>query len=426
MTTHYEVTGEDGNRRTVRFMMAADEVTALFARIRRDISRDVSMPGFRPGKIPASIIEKRYGNIIVAEVADRIREDLTTEALGELDWILGDTSPEGKIDLPVDDEKYGFELTFTLFETPEPVDYNGIEIPIPRMDLDKALEDTLQSFRERLVEFSSVERPADNDDLVVLETTPAGGDDSNEPRTLTVRMGEEQIGPGFDELLRNTSIGDNFSARMESRSGDDEASGESHRFRVTGVSEAVLPDLGDDLAKKVADVDSLDELRTRIRENIEKKHEEEVKYLTERIALDTLLDSNPFDPPEYMVKNLSADFLARLDEDEPSEETKQAIKEMAAKKVREFLILRAIGLKEGIEVTGEEIEKELSPEESPSSLLDRLRNHHAVEHVLSQATIIEKDEVQEADKTAESPWRWVKVTEDEAETESVPASRKEG
>jgi trigger factor len=425
MTTHYEVTGEDGNRRTVRFKMSAEEVTALFARIRRDISRDVSMPGFRPGKIPASIIEKRYGNIIVAEVADRIREDLTTEALGELDWILGDVNPEGKIDLPADGEEYGFELTFTLFETPEPVDYSGIEIPIPRVDLDKALEDTLQSFRERLVEFNSVERPAGNDDLVILETIPAGND-SDEPRTLTVRIGEEQIGPGFDDLLRNTSAGDGFSARMESISGDDKASGDPHRFLVTGVSEAVLPDLDDDLAKKVADVDSLDELRTRISKNIEKRHEDEVKYLTERIALDALLDSNPFDPPEYMVKNLSTDFLARLDEDEPSEETVQAVKEMAAKKVREFLILRAIGLKEGIEVTGEEIEKELNPEESPSSLLDRLRNRHAVEHVLSQATIIEKDEVQEVGKTAESPWRWVKVTEDEAETESVPAGSKEG
>ena len=213
---------------------------------------------------------------------------------------------------------------------------------------------------------------------------------------------------------------------MESVSGDDKASGSPHSFLVTGVSEAMLPDLDDELAKKVADVDSLDELRTRIRENIEKRHEDEVKYLTERTALDALLESNPFDPPEYMVKNLSADFLARLEEDEPSEETKQAVKEMATKKVREFLILRAIGMKEEIGVSDEEIEKERSPEESPSSLLDRLRNRHVVEHVLSQATINEKNEVKEADKPEESPWRWVKLTEDEAETESVPAGSKEG
>ena len=426
MTTHYEVTEEDGNRRTVRFTSTADEVTSLFTSIRRNITRDVSMPGFRPGKVPASIIEKRYGNLIVAEVADRLREDLTTEALGELDWILGDDNPEGKMELPVDGEDYSFELTFTLFETPEPGDYNGIEFSIPRVDLDKALEDTLQSFRERLVEFNPVERPAGTDDLVILETNPLGQGDSDEPRSLTVRIGEDQIGPGFDELLMNTSAGDSFSAMMESVSGDDKASGSPHSFLVTGVSEAMLPDLDDELAKKVADVDSLDELRTRIRENIEKRHEDEVKYLTERTALDALLESNPFDPPEYMVKNLSADFLARLEEDEPSEETKQAVKEMATKKVREFLILRAIGMKEEIGVSDEEIEKERSPEESPSSLLDRLRNRHVVEHVLSQATINEKNEVKEADKPEESPWRWVKLTEDEAETESVPAGSKEG
>ncbi len=430
MAVRFEVIGEDGNRKTVRFTEDADEVSRLFTRVRRDISKDMVMPGFRPGKIPGEIIDKRFGNLITAEVTDMIRQELTSELLSSRDWILGDKDTEGEMQLPVDGEDYVFELTFTLFETPSPGDYTGVEISLPSIDLEKALDDTLQSFREQMIDFSPVERPAALNDLVMLEAIPAGSAEDEEPRSIPVRIGEEQIGPGFDDLLRDISAGDEFMARMESTE-DGRPGAEPHRFRVLEVRESMLPELDDDLAKKVADVDSLTELRSRMKENIEKRHEDEMAYLRERVALDAILEKNQFDPPAYMVENLSVDFIARLDEEEPSDETRKAVREMAAKKVREFLLLRAIAMKEGMNVSEEDLEKERSPEESRASVLDRLRNRMAVEHVISHATINEMEpEEPESGESSEKPvhgWKWVRVSEaEEVEADSVHAGSKEG
>jgi trigger factor len=430
MAVRFEVIGEDGNRKTVRFTQTAEEVSRLFGKVRRDISKDMVMHGFRPGKIPREIVDKRFGNLITVEVADMIRQELTSELLSDQDWILGDQDPDGEIQLPVDGDDYVFELKFALFETPEPGDYTGVEISMPSADLEKMIDDSLQSFREQLVDFSTVERPATLNDLVMLEAIPAGSGEDEDPRSIPVRIGEDQIGPGFDDLLRDVSAGDEFMARMESTE-DGRPGADPHRFRVIEVRESILPELNDDLAKKVADVDTLTELRHRMGENIEKRHKDEMAYLRERQALDAILEKNQFDPPVYMVENLSSDLLARLEEDEPSDETRKAVKEMAAKKVREFLLLRAIAVKEGMNVSEEDIDKEKNHDESRGSVLDRLRNRMAVEHVISHATSTEMDP-KEADTGEDSGqpqpgWKWVIVPETEAvETSSVPAGGKEG
>jgi trigger factor len=412
MGESFQVVSEEGNLRTVHFRRSAREVSTLFGNIRRDISRDMKMPGFRPGRIPVEIIDRRFGNIIVAEVADRIRQDLTSELLSEQDWILDDRDPEGEMQLPVDGQDYEFDLTFSLFETPVPVDYEGVEVSLPSVDEDRMVEETLQSFREQMVEFSEADRPAEAGDLVLLEAVPAGSEGDGEPRSLPVRIGQDQIGPGFDDLLLGSAAGDEFRARME-RTSDGAPGADPHLFRVVEVREAMLPGLDDELAGRVADVKTLDELRAKIGDNVRRRHEDETVYLTERQALDVVLERNPFDPPGYMVENLSADFMSRLDEDEPSDETRKAVRDMAAKKVREFLLLRAIAVKEGLAVSDEEIDTERSPDESRSSVLDRLRNRLAVEHVISHATIREMDPAErppEGGPVSPAPeWRWVRV-----------------
>jgi trigger factor len=265
----------------------------------------------------------------------------------------------------------------------------------------------------------------------MLEAIPAGSSPDDEPRSVPVRIGENQIGPGFDELLEDVAAGDEFRARMES-SADGSPGAAPHLFRVLEVRESVLPELDDELARKVADVDSLEELREKVGESIGKRHDDEMSYLRERQALDAILEKNPFDPPGYMVENLSGDFMSRLNEEDPSEETRKAVKEMAAKKVREFLLLRAIALKEGIEVPDERIEEEKSPEESRASVLDRLRNRAAVEHVISHATITpmkpeETPGTGEGGQTPEPEWKWVRVTgEGDGAAETAPEGSEEG
>ena len=415
----FDIIKSEDNRRTVLFTESAENISGLFRKIRRQISKDLEMPGFRPGKVPVSIIDKQYGNIIQAEVADSVRQGFTSKLLEKEDWILDDNDPEGKIELPVDGNAYSFEMTFSLFETPQPTGTETIKIEIPPLNLEDAVEKTMESFREKMISFETVDRPAGEGDLVLLEACPAGN--TEETQKFSVRIGESQIGAGFDELVTGAVPEFEFSARMDSDS-PDENKPPVHRFRVTGVKCPVLPDLDNEFAEKAAGVKSLEELREKIEESVKARYDQEIVYLKERSVIDSILESNPFDPPKYMVENLTKDYVSRLGEDAPGQETRAAANELALNKVREFLILRAVAEKEKIDISDDLIEKETNPEESESSVRDRLRNRKAMELILDRADITEKEPQKnseiEADKEdrPDSSWQWIQVENDERET----------
>ncbi len=415
----FDIIKSEDNRRTVLFTESAEKISGLFRKIRRQISKDLEMPGFRPGKVPRSIIDKQYGNIIQAEVADSVRQRFTSRLLEKEDWILDDNDPEGEIELPVEGDAYSFEMTFSLFQTPEPAGIDGIKIEIPPLDLEDALEKTIESFREKMISFDAVDRPSVEGDLVLLEASPAGN--TEETQKFNVRIGESQIGTGFDELVTGVVPDFEFSARMD-RDASDEDQPPVHRFRVTEVKCPVLPDLDDEFAQKAADVKNLEELRNKIEESVRARYDQEIVYIKERSVIDSILASNPFDPPEYMVENLSKDYINRLGEDGPGQETLTAAKELAENKVREYLILRAVAEKEKIDISDDLIEKETSPEESESSVRDRLKNRKAMELILDRADITEKEPQKnsetEADKEdgPDSSWRWVQVEDEKLET----------
>ncbi len=412
----FDIIKSEDNRRTVLFTESAENISGLFRKVRRQISKDLEMPGFRPGKVPRSIIDKQYGNIIQAEVADSVRQGFTSKLLEKEDWILDDNDPKGKIELPVDGNAYSFEMIFSLFETPQPAGTDGIKIEIPPLNLEDAIEKTMESFREKMISFEKVDRPAGDGDLVLLEACPAGN--TEESQKFNVRIGESQIGTGFDELVTGAVPDLEFSARMD-RDASEEDQPPVHRFRVTEVQRPVLPDLDDEFAEKAAGVKSLEELREKIEESIRARYDQEIVYLKERSVIDSILSSNPFDPPEYMVENLTQDYITRLGEDGPGQDTTAAAKELALDKVREFLILRAIAEKEKIDISDDLIEKEISSEESESSVRDRLRNKKAMELILDRADITEKEPEKNSETEADRPdssWRWVKIEDEKRET----------
>ena len=381
--------------------------------MRREIARDLDIPGFRPGKVPRSIIDKRFGNVITSEVAERIGADMTEQVLREEDWILGDGDSQADGSLPVEGQDYSFTVTYSIFETPQPQGYRDLELVEPAFDVDREVEKSLESIRQRMVGFEPVERQAQQDDMVVLRADgqePDEGEDG-EQGNINVRLGQNQAGPGFDQLVEGLSAGDSFTARMAPSDPDADWKGDAHTFEVIEVREPVLPELDDELAKKLG-ADSLEDLTGRIRSDLEERIEEDRRRFLEQQAVSALLDANDFTPPAYMIENLTRDFLGRLKESDPDEETVNSARKVASDKVREFLLLRAVAEAEGIEVDQGVLEEEKSQEEDQSSVQDRLRNRKALELVLESATIKtrepeegSKEERAEAE-AQEQPWIW--------------------
>jgi trigger factor len=407
----YEIVESDGNRRTVRFQEPSERVDRLFRQVRGRITRDLDLPGFRPGKVPRSVVDKRFGNLIKAEVAEVVRQDLTSILLTEEDWILDDQSPVSDEELPVEGEDYTFSITYSLFDGLELEGYKNLELVEPVFDLDREVEQTLQSLRERLVSFEPVQRKAETGDLVVLET-PDRETEGN--KNLAVRIGNSQMGPGFDDIVEGRTAGDAFSARMESSEEGQTELGEPIRFVLTEVREPKLPDLDDEFAKKVGRSDSMQDMRQELREDLEKRLEQEKKQFLERQALDKILEKNQFDPPQYMVDNMTEDLLRRLDQDELDERTVEAARKMASRKVREFFVLRQVAIQEDVEVSNQEVEEERSPEESASSVYDRLRNGRAMELILSTAVLSKESGTKTQSPPDEEPpsWSWQEISGD--------------
>ncbi len=409
----YELIKEEGDKRVVQFTMDAADLKKVFRKVKRDISKEVSIKGFRPGHVPDSIIEKRFGNIILSEVAESAHKTLTEGLFDTFDWVLSDNDPEFETILPVEGEDYVYSVTYHVFLTPEPVDYKEIKLVIPTYDNEKAVEETVDHIRKQFVSYDETEEVSTEGDFVSLQyPDPEGA----EPKDLTAVIGQNDMGPGFDELITGVKPGDVFTMQMKVEKGDDPGlKGPAHTFTVKEVKGHSYPDLDDEFAKSAGGFETMDEFRQKIRDDVSTRFDSEMKSFRERQAIDTILDRNVFDVPEFMVANLTKDYISRIEEGKSDENTEKAAAEMAERKVREFLLLRQIAIVENLEISEDEMEKALSNGDTKSTFLDRNRNDRALDFVLGSAVIEEKAQEEETRDEATVPWKWVTVDPSQAE-----------
>ena len=412
----YELIKEEDDKRVVQFTMGAGDLKKIFKKVKRDISKEVSIPGFRPGHVPDSIIEKRYGNIILAEVAESAHQDLTDGLFDKFDWILSDADPEPEKVLPVEGEDYSYKVTYHIYETPEPVDYKEIKLTVPAYDSKKAVDETLEHIRGQFVTFDETDQPSGESDLVILTFPDPDSEEDAEPKELTAVIGQNDMGPGFDEIITGVKAGDSFTMQMKVEKGDDPGfKGPAHTFTVKEVKVHSLPEMDDEFATKAGGFETMDEFRQKVSDDVTSRFDSEMKSYTERQAIDSILDNNVFDVPKFMVENLTRDYVSHLEDGDSTEEARKAAGEMAERKVREFLILRQIAIVENLEIVEEDIEKAISDGDSRSSYLDRNRNDKALEFVLSSSVIEEKAPEENSDQPDTVPWRWMGVDPSEAE-----------
>jgi len=415
----YELIKEEGDKRVVRFTMDAADLRKIFKKVKRDISKEVNIHGFRPGHVPGSIIEKRFGNIIVTEVAENAHKQLSEDLFETFDWVLSDNDPEFETVLPVEDEDYVYTVTYRVFLTPEPVDYKEIKLSAPLYDREKAVEDTIEHLRKQFVSFDETDNPAAPGDLVVLVHHEPDAESDSSSRELPAVIGQEEMGPGFDELITGVRSGDTLTVQMKVEMGKDTGlQGPVHTFTVKQVKAHSYPELDDEFAAKAGGFKTIEEFRQKVSDDVNTRYDAEMKSFTERQAIDSILDSNVFEVPGFMVANLTEDYVSQLEEEEPTEETKKVAGELAERKVREFLILREIAIRESLEISEDEIDKAIVSGDSRSSFVDRNRNDKALEFVLNSAVIEKKPPVKDGPAPEVVSWKWVSVDPSSEETSS--------
>lgn len=366
----------EGNK--VKLSVEVDEAEfdkAVEAAVRR-ISREVRVPGFRPGKAPRRLIEARLGPGVARQEA--LRESLPefyARALRETE-VDPIAPPEIDITSGREDGAVSFDAVVEVRPQVSVAGYGGLRVTIPSpLAGEPEVEGHIERLRRQSAELRSVPRPAQTGDHVFLDVK--GEREGEAVAGLTAddylyEVGSGIVVPELDEHLAGAKVGDILSFT----SAIDDAQPATFRVLVKDVKEQVLPELTDEWAGEASEFDTLDELRADILQRLSAGkrvqaaiavQEETIKALTELVAEDV---PEPLVRPEMerRVRELGrrleangatlAQYMAASGMSE--EEFVDALRAEAVNGVKADLALRAVAELEGVEATDDDVEAEIA------------------------------------------------------------------
>ena len=370
-------------RRKLRVEVEATRVAGARAEIIQEFRKHANLPGFRPGKAPEPMVEKRYAQEIDDELRKRLIPDSYRAAVEEQKLRVVGYPEVEKVEY-----KPGTPLVFTAvvdtapdFALPE---YRGIEVqqkdtPV----LPDEIEKTIESLRDQQAEFVAVEgRALKTGDFAVLNYTGIvdgkpiaevvpDAKTLGEHKDFWLMMASDAFLPGFCDQLTGAAIGEkrqvlvNFPADFPQTP----LAGKKATYfvDVTAIKEKKLPEVNDEFAKKVG-VDSLEKLKAEIRKSLAGERDAEAKNQMRKQIMDHLLGAVEFELPESLIAQETRSIIYDVVRENSQrgvsknllEEKKDEIYGMATQSAKERLrtgfILDAIARKEQIAVTEEEME----------------------------------------------------------------------
>ncbi len=359
-------------KRVLDIEIPSEEVDELYNQRANEYRRKVKLPGFRPGKVPIQIINSRFGPAIRAETVDELIQKSYQQACTEnkLNPISrGEVSdlqaPEGegvrlKIETEVDPE---IEIK----------GYDKLKVKpslkkIKSGDVDKAIED----LQQRLAEYNEVDRPIAKGDLATIEyrKVEIEGEEQSDFKSpnYPIEVGESKL-KEFDKELTGKKAGETVevTVKFPKSYGNETVAGKTGLFviDIKKVQEKKLPELNDEFAKKLGEFESLDQLRSRVQEDLEKQELERAKNEAHEKAIDTLIKNNPFEVPEARI-NAYIDYVVeeagnRQQGGEPPsrDEIAQQYTEPGIRAIKRNRIIEYVAQKEKIKATQEEVDEQI-------------------------------------------------------------------
>jgi trigger factor len=329
------------------------------------LRRKTKIPGFRPGKAPVALLEKRYGKDVEAEAMEKLIPSFYSEAVKEAD-ITPVTQPaiEGGVDFK---RNAPLSLTVTVEVRPrvETLSYEGIEVKeIPVTVSDEDVEKTLERLREDRASYEPSAEPVADGDLLVLDYT--AGEDREPVKDYVFKVGSPAMPETFSTGLVGAKKSEPVTFEMEFP-GDFAVEGlagkkENITATVKEVKKVSLPALDDEFAKDL-DFDDLAALRMHIREKLEESQGNSVANMMKAEIVKKILESHEFEAPAALVDaelaHLVASARAQGREDEPGDELKEGFRPDAERNIRASLLLQMIGEKEGTDVTEDDLKEKL-------------------------------------------------------------------
>ncbi len=344
------------------------------------VKQRAKIPGFRPGKVPASLIEKKFGGDIKADMIDRLVPRYYSEALKEA-ALVPVALPQFESSLDVKpNEPLAFVLTVEVRPNITDLNYTGLKVDeIASYVDDKEIEETVGGLREERAVYEVVDREIKGDDLLVIDYVkldPAGQKELSSGKDQVMNLGNNLAPKGIMDEIVGRKKGDAIEITLPTVEGDEvrEDTEKGNRLRITikEVKEKRLPEIDDEFAKDLGH-ETLESLREKVREGILRAKKDKAAGMQKEKLLEMLVGSYDFEMPESLLekeietlvinekhsKQRPKDLAAGSDAEKTSHEDDAAIIERlrprAVRNVKGGIILDHIAEKEGITVSEDEL-----------------------------------------------------------------------
>ena len=402
------------DKNAVKFTMefTPEEFEQAQIKVYQEAKNQFEIPGFRKGKAPRSIIEKHYGEGIFFEDAiDALFRQSYGNALAELDLEVID-SPAAEFSKIAKGEGFTVTITVDCFPIVEVKDYKGVEIEKVVQEVkDEDVENELKAVQKRNARMILVERPAKEGDTVLFDYAGFVGDEQFEGGTAERQelvLGSGMFIPGFEEQLIGATPGEKVDVKVtfpEEYHAEDLA-GKDAVFHclVHEIKEEQLPELDDEFAKDVSEYDTLEELKQANRDRLESYAKSSAENQMKDAAIGKVVEANEVEIPRAMVEDEIDRMINELNQqlryqgitiEKYLEFTgknmaafREEIRPEAEKAVKTRIILMGIVEAEKIEVSAEEMEKELETMAAQYQMTaDKIKEMIGVENL----TFLQKD-----------------------------------
>ena len=424
-------TKSEGLSREYKVALPAKEIEDKISHRLKELARTAQLPGFRPGKVPVSLLRKKYGPSVMGEILERAVNDSSQQAIAEK-GLRPAMQPEIEITSFEDGGDLEYTIAIEILPDIKPTDFSTIKLERRVRDggvaeIDKALAEIAAAHGTSAP--AKKKRKTQSGDGVIIDFV--GRVDGNEfaggkAEGYELTLGSGSFIPGFEEQLIGVEVGDDIMVKVKfpDSYGAAELSGKDAVFDVSvkELREKVPSAIDDELAKKLG-MENLDALKNSIREENDREFNNVSRLLLKRSLLDVLSDTHDFEVPDKLLerefetiwnqfeeqRKKAKESDAPFEEDKTDEEHKKEFWEIAERRVRLGLLMSEVGRANNIQISQEDLNRQLMAEASrhpghEKEVMEQYKNNpkameslsapiyeeKVVDFILEQASITEK------------------------------------
>ncbi|MFH9809979.1 trigger factor [Streptomyces olivaceus] len=355
----------------------------------KKINQQVTVKGFRKGKIPARVIDQRFGRgAVLEEAVNDALPKFYTDAVNE-----AELNPLGQPEVDITELKDGETLNFTaevdIRPTVEIPDYSGIEVEVDAVEVsDEDVEKSVEQLRERFASTSPVERAAQDGDVLTLDLQAKVDGEVLEDGVadgVSYTIGSGELLDGIDEAVKGLEAGGEATFASELKGGSAAGKEAEVTVKVSQVAARELPELDDDFAQLASEFDTLEELQADSRKRLANMKQYDQATQAQERVLDKLLELVEIPVPEKLLEdeintrkhNLEHHQLGQMGLDlekylelqgKTAEEFETETREAAVKGIKTQFVLDELVKQENLNVSQEELTEHLMRRASSSGM----------------------------------------------------------